>query len=153
MKNTERKKISPWFILFTVIWTFTFSMLGIESGEGSEPTADSSPLLDTIFILASPFVLAVLYYYLYRHLKYWLVFLTAPLVGIAMEWLLFRPADVLSESNDLEATIFFACIWAVILIPPYFLTKLADRSRRNFFLVLAGIIIFFATMIIRLVLL
>lgn len=145
------KRISKKYFFFAIIWMMTFMVLGIESGEGTEPTADSNPLLDTIYILSSPIVLPMLYYQLYNRVNIWFVMLTTPLLGIVMEWLLFRPADVLNESTPLEATLFFAFIWAVILVPPYFLTRLADRSRNHFVIVLSFVCIAFVSSIVSLI--
>jgi len=150
MKLLKETKLSKWYFLIAIIWTIIFAMLGIESGEGSEPTPDSNPVLDTIFILSSPFVLSFLYFNLYRRVNKWLVFLSAPLMGIVMEWLLFKPADVLNESSNLEATIFFASIWSVILIVPYFLTRFADRSKRNLLITLTIIFGLFIAQVIKL---
>jgi len=106
MKLLQKTSLSKWYFLIAIIWTILFAMFGIESGEGTEPSSDSNPTLDTIYILSSPFVLSFLYFNLYRKINKWLVFLSTPLMGIAMEWLLFKPADVLNESSNLEATVF-----------------------------------------------
>lgn len=146
----EKTKLSKWFILFVIIWTVIFIMFGIESGEGTEPTEDSNAVLDTIYIIASPFVMAALYYFLYSKFNKWLVFLSAPLLGMAMEWLLFKPADVLNESSNLEATLFFAFIWSVILIPPYWFTIFADKSKRNLIITITLIVAFFIFQVLNL---
>lgn len=152
MTFIQQTKFSKWFILFSIIWTITFTVFGIESGEGNQPSADSSPLLDTIFIFASPFVMAILYYFLYKHVNKWFVFITTPLIGLAMEFLMFKPAEVLNESTTSEAALFFAIIWAVILIPPYFFTIIAQKSRKLFWLVLIGIFVMLSVAILNLML-
>lgn len=151
MQLLTNTKLSKWYFLYAILWMLIFMMFGIESGEGSQPTADSNPVLDTIFILSSPIVLPLIYYNLYRRVNMWLVFLTTPFLGIAMEWLLFKPADVLNESTPLEATFFFAWIWAVILIPPYFLTRFADKSKRNWIITTVFVVGFFLAQVVRLI--
>ncbi len=151
MKFLTKIQLSKWWFLFFIIWIIVFITLGIESGEGSQPTEDSSPLLDTIYIISSPFVLGFLYYYLYRRVNKWIVFLSAPFIGMLMEWFLFRPADVLNESTTVEALWFFAWIWTVILIPPYFLTRIADRSKKHLLGVIAFVVVCFAAAIVNLV--
>jgi len=151
MQLFHNKKMSKWFFFFSILCTISFAVSGIESGEGSQPTADSNPVLDTIYIISSPFMLSFVYYHLYKRVNIWLVFLSTPILGIIMEWLLFKPADVLNESSNLEATIFFAAIWSAILISPYLLTRLSEKSKKHFALAMLIIIGFFAFQVINLI--
>jgi len=151
MKAVRSIEFRKWFFLFMIIWIITFSVFGIESGEGTEPSDDSNEVLDTIYILSSPFILSILFYFLYKNIHQYLIFLITPFLGIVMEWFLFRPADVLNESTMLEAIGFFAVIWMIILIPPYYMTILSQKSRKHFYSVLVFEILVFIGAIIYLV--
>ncbi len=152
MKIFRKKRFSKWFFLFLLLWYFSFCIMGISSGENSEPTTDSNPVLDTIYIFVSPFVLSFIFYHLYRRINQYIVFAITPLLGLAMEWLLFKPADVLSESTNTQASFFFAFIWMAILIPPYYFTVLSSKSKGWFYGVLIFLIAFLATQILLLIL-
>ena len=122
--------------------------MGMRSGKSSPPTAESNAVLDTIYIFASPFVLSFLFYNLYRRVNQYIVFAITPILGLAMEWLLFKPADVLSESSTIEASFFFAFIWMVILIPPFYFTVLSSKSKAWFYRVLIFILAFLSIQVV-----
>ena len=143
MKIIRKIEFSKWFILFTVIWILTFVVFGIESAEGTQPSEDSNEILDTIYIFASFTLLPVLFYFLYKNVNQYLIFATTPFLGMAMEWFLFRPADVLNESSTIEALAFFAIIWTIILVLPYYMTIFSQKSRKHLYSVLTIEIIIF----------
>ena len=143
IKIVRKIDFSKWFFFFMIFWILTFTVFGIESGEGTEPTEDSNELLDTIYILSSPFVLSILFYFLYKNINEYIVFATTPFLGMLMEWFLFRPADVLNTSTTQEALAFFAGIWMVILIPPFYMTIISQKSKKHFYAVIAVEIIVF----------
>jgi hypothetical protein len=151
MKIIRKIELSKLFFLFTVIWIITFIVFGIESAEGTQPTEDSNELLDTIYIIGSFTLLPILFYFLYKNINEYVVFAITPFLGMAMEWFLFRPADVLSESTTTEALAFFAVIWMVILIPPYYMTIISQKSKRHLYLVLIIEILVFIGAIVSLV--
>lgn len=142
-------KLSKWFFVISIVWLLIFSMFGIQSGKNAQPTASSNTVLDTIFIILTPILLPVMYYNLYRRLNYWFVFITTPFLGIAMEWLLFKPSEVLTTRTPVGATFFFAFIWSVILIVPFLLTRFADRSKKNLIIVMVILSVLFLVQIIR----
>jgi hypothetical protein len=150
MKIIRKREFSKWFIIFAIIWTITFTLFGIESAEGTPPSADSNELLDTIYIVGSFAILPFLFYFLYKNINQYLVFAITPILGMTMEWFLFRPADVLNESSTVEALVFFAAIWAIILIPPYYMTIISQKSKKYFIVVLIFELLVFVGGIINL---
>ena len=153
MKIIRKIEFSKWFILIMIIWLITFTLLGIKSGQGAKPSADSNNLLDTIYIIGSFTILPFLFYFLYKNINQYLIFLITPFLGMTMEWFLFRPSEILNQSSTAQALAFFAIIWMVILIPPYYLTLISQKSRRYFYSVLIVEILFFIGAIVNLTIL
>ncbi|MBI2588101.1 hypothetical protein HYW31_00070 [Candidatus Berkelbacteria bacterium] len=135
--------LSKWFILFLFLWAvFVGEILPVwmEKLEGTagQPGAKESMFsglrmfIPTVIIYS---ILGLFFWWLFRKLHWLIIVFIAIILGVAMEFLLFKPQETSGPNvaeNPLGALIFFIIIWPILLVLPYLIFRGLSRLKEKF---------------------
>lgn len=147
----KETKISGWFIPIALIWIFAFAVTGMISEKSGPPTLDKFLRPETIIVLGAPVVITLIFYWLFKRFQRRVGFIFTFVAGGLMS----IETIILYLNGKIDSivgpVIFTILIWPILLIPPYFLTKLADKSKTWKIVIMILLILFLTIEVIRII--
>lgn len=123
MDTSKGGKISYWFVPYALLWVFAFSIFGMIDAGSGVPTVENFFKPETILVIGAPILFAFIFYWLFNKIRSgWVVLLTL-VAGAVMT------IETIHAKQGIGEIIFTILIWPILIIPPYFFTKLADKSK------------------------
>ncbi len=143
MNLSANKQLSAWYIPINLIWVFIFSIFGIKEAGAGPPTLEKFLHWETLMVIGAPIVITLIFYWLFLKLNKWIIFSITPILGALMSIEVILQS-ILGKPINLNGEIIFTIIiWPIIMIPPYFFTLLADKSKRWKIAVMILLLVFF----------
>jgi len=144
------KKIPTWFFPITLLWIYAFSIFGILEAGGGLPTWEKIFHWESLMVIGAPIAAAIIFYFLFNKFKWWLVFILTLVLGALMSIEMVLQYSSGKMDSLFGEIVFTILIWPVLIIIPYFLTKLADRSKWWKIIIIVILLIFLAVQCYRL---
>lgn len=136
---TGKRDLSSVFVVFLFGWGVFFGEIlpvwtqpvpAGASGAKESMFASTEMLIPTVVVYT---VLATLFWWLFRRVHWLIVLFAAILLGIGMEFLLFRPEETAGPNvtdDPLAALVFFIVVWPLLLVLPFCVYAKCDRLLR-----------------------
>lgn len=150
MELKSSTKLSPWFWLINLMWIFIFSIFGIIEAGGGPPTLDKILRWESLMVLGAPILITLIFYLLFNKIKWWLVFVLTFFLGALMSIEVILQYNSGKIDNLLSEVVFTILIWPFLIMIPYFLTKLAMRSKIWLIIIIILLAIFLTIQCFRL---
>ncbi|MBI2010756.1 MAG: hypothetical protein HYS89_00755 [Candidatus Colwellbacteria bacterium] len=133
MRWSGNRDLSKWFIPFMALWGIFFGEflpVCLENSFNCFPKTTPPGAKESMFsgldmfipTVVIYFILATVFWWLYRKLDWKIVFVIAIVVGQVLEFAFFRPQEgdgVNVVDNPLYSFLFFLIIWPILLVAPY----------------------------------